>query len=307
MTGRLPGPPLWKVSNGGRALWIFPYLDWIPKDMIWENERVARVIAESQELLTMPNRDIRMPLGMILNPINLVRSNYSIIRLERNPDGGTLEENLPPELYARFAVLQARYAPRDRGLNKLRPLIAGRHITRISHDHEGLELGNDVQSAIWRLVHRNPDIKRTEITVREDLEGGYRDIMDRINAVIDSFPPELEQACFEQHVRHVEEDLDAMKSRANSWAQGYIDEFRATPLVFDVVDACEDLLEGSSSPDHEDLADIDTRLNQMWLDAAESALAINASTFAVLPINELLAEDGLLSKLKARGYEVREP
>lgn len=49
------------------------------------------------------------------------------------------------------------------------------------------------------------------------------------------------------------------------------------------------------------------RVNQMWLDAADSALSKNASTFAVLPLNELLAEDGLLSKLKASGYDIREP
>ena len=38
-----------------------------------------------------------------------------------------------------------------------------------------------------------------------------------------------------------------------------------------------------------------------------NALATNASTFAILPINELLTEDGLLSKLKAMGYDVTEP
>jgi hypothetical protein len=50
-----------------------------------------------------------------------------------------------------------------------------------------------------------------------------------------------------------------------------------------------------------------TSRNQMWLDAAGNALATNASTFAILPVNELIAEDGLLSTLKAKGYYVREP
>lgn len=54
VTDRQPGPPLWKVSNGDQVLWIFPYLTWIPKDMFWENNRVARILAESQEFLELP-------------------------------------------------------------------------------------------------------------------------------------------------------------------------------------------------------------------------------------------------------------
>lgn len=96
-----------------------------------------------------------------------------------------------------------------------------------------------------------------------------------------------------------------MKSRANTWAQGYIDEFRNFPLVYDEPGTCNDLFMGSSEQDT--LVDIATREEQMWLEAAETALATNASTFAILPINELLADDGLLSRLKAKGYEVSEP
>ena len=44
-----------------------------------------------------------------------------------------------------------------------------------------------------------------------------------------------------------------------------------------------------------------------WLAAAEMALAEYDTTLAVLHIRELLNEGGLLAKLKARGYSVREP
>ena len=118
-----------------------------------------------------------------------------------------------------------------------------------------------------------------------------------------------EQACFERNVRHMEEDLDAIKSRANSWAQGYIDEYgsidefhNASLWPFTELHACAEPF-----MQHEAMADVITRVNQMWLDAAEHALATNASTLAILPINELVAEDGLLSELEAKGYEVSAP
>ena len=107
----------------------------------------------------------------------------------------------------------------------------------------------------------------------------------------------------------MEEDLDELKSRANSWAQGYIDEYgsidefhNASLWPFTELHAC-----GDPFMEQEGLAGMIARVNQMWLDAADKALATNASTLAILPVNELVAEDGLLSELKATGYEVTEP
>jgi hypothetical protein len=313
--GRLPGPPLWKVSNSDNVLWIFPYLSWIPKDMIWESGRVARVIAQSQEVLSLPEWRWGPPPSVMLNPINLARNARRGQRAQRNPDGGTLEENLPPALYARFAALQARYFPGNDELLEMRPLFAGRTMMSNIRKREGLVVGDDIVKTIQRLVRRNRDIKRTEISVSVQLGDDFSDWADRLQAVWESFPPAQEQACFEQQLRYMEEDLDEIKSRANTWAQGYIDEFRNdendefrnVALVFDESKACDDLFMGSASPEHEALVGMIARVNQMWLDAAENALATNASTFAILPINELLAEDGLLSKLKAKGYEVTEP
>ncbi|MEO6078973.1 MAG: TraB/GumN family protein [Steroidobacteraceae bacterium] len=310
--GHLPGPPLWKVSNGDKTLWIFPYLSWVPNGMIWESERVARVIAESQEVLSLPEWSWVPPLSVLLNPFSLVRNARRGTRAQRNPDGGTLEENLPPALYARFAALQARYFPGNDGLVEMRPLIAGRTMMSNIRKREGFVSGDDILKTIQRLVRRNRDIKRTEISVREEIGDGFGDWSNRLGGVWESFPPEQEQACFEQQVRLMEEDLDEMKNRANSWALGYIDEFRNdelrnVQLVFEESKACNDLWLGSSSPEHEALTGMITRVNQMWLGAAENALATNVSTFAILPINELVADRGLLSKLKAKGYDVREP
>jgi hypothetical protein len=44
-----------------------------------------------------------------------------------------------------------------------------------------------------------------------------------------------------------------------------------------------------------------------WLAEADSALSDNESSFAVLPISQLLKADGWLAKLRARGYSVQDP
>jgi hypothetical protein len=313
VTGRQPGPPLWKVSNGDKVLWIFPYLSWIPQGMIWESERVARVIAQSQEFLSLPEARWLPPKAVMLNPVNLARAIHRSRDADRNPDGGTLEENLPPELYVRFAVLKARYFPANDGPLEMRPLFAGRTMISNIRKQQGLVSGDDMLKTIQRLVRRNRGIERTDISVTLQLGGDFNDYATSMDAVYGSFPPEQEQACFAQQLRHVEEDLDEVKHSANSWAQGYIDEFRnvdefhnVSTWAVDELNACADLFRGTASPEHEALAGMAEDVNRMWLDAAENALATNASTFAILPINELLAEDGLLSRLKATGYEVTE-
>jgi hypothetical protein len=308
VTGRLPGPPLWKVSNGDKVLWIFPLLDWVPRDMVWENERVARVIAESQEVLGLPQWGWGPSKLVRINPISIARNKRLNRRLDRNPDGGTLEENLPPELYARFAALQARYFPETDYPRERRPARVGRWMMNWIRRQEGLVNGEDILKAIERLERRNRNIKKTEILVSTVIDT-YDEYEDRTEAAYASLSPEQEQGCFERQVRHMEEDLDGLKSRANSWAQGYVDEFRNAPLAIVAWEAvqCADVWLGDSSPERETMASMRTQAHQMWLDAAESALATNASTFAVLPIDELVTEDGLLSKLKAQGYEVREP
>ena len=55
------------------------------------------------------------------------------------------------------------------------------------------------------------------------------------------------------------------------------------------------------------MKDLPTRAGEAWLAAAEAALANNRSTFAVLPMSEILKPDGYLVKLAARGYTVQEP
>ena len=49
------------------------------------------------------------------------------------------------------------------------------------------------------------------------------------------------------------------------------------------------------------------RAQELWLQAVDAALATNASTFALRPIQDLLRPDGVLQALQRRGYRVEEP
>ena len=70
VTGVLPGPPLWRVTNGEHALWILPLVNLYPKKMEWESERVERLIAGAQEYIAMPYAS---HIASTANPISIIR------------------------------------------------------------------------------------------------------------------------------------------------------------------------------------------------------------------------------------------
>lgn len=305
VTGRLPGPPLWKVSKDDHVLWIFPHLSFIPKDMIWVSDRVERVIAESQEYIGNPHIEANTSPLLLANPINWVRGYRLVKRLQRNPDGSSLEESLSPDVYARYAALKEKYFPDEDKFEDMRPLLVGGQMTGIIQEEAGLVEARDILDQIMKFARRNRGMERTNVYVEIDLNGGFGELAKRAETMMDSISREQEQACFEQQVRHMEEDLENMKSRANTWAQGYVDEFRNIPLVGEETNACLDLVLGSSEA--ELVLDGNERIRQAWLAAVDAALAKNTSTFAVLDINDLLRPDGYLKDLRERGYDIREP
>jgi len=306
VTGRQPGPPLWRVSNGDNVLWIFAYLNPIPQDMQWDSERVAGIIARSQAYLPLPGADVSISPFVQLNPINIVRGIRLAGRLRRNPEDKTLQDVLPQAAYQRFAALKAMYFAGDRGIEELRPLPAGVRMSGIVLEKVGLgSADHTVMKTIERLARRNRGMKRFDTEVEVELEGNYRSLADRVETLMNSISPEQELACFEWQLGRMESDLDAMKSRANSWARGYVDELRGVALAFSEQDPCLNLLLASS--EKTTFTDILQRSEQRWLDSADEALTSYPSTFAVLPVSALVGEQGTLAKLRAKGYQVREP
>ena len=305
ITGKQPGPPKWRVINGNNTLYIFAWLSPIPKNMEWESFRVAQVISEAQEYITMPRADVSVSPAVMLNPINIVRGMGLSKKLTRNEDKQKLEEVIPPELYVRFLALKEKYFPGNKKIEKLRPIVAGGRMTDIIQKEAGLVSASDVRKKIRRLIKKNKDISITEIRYETRIEGKYRDIADRLKNLVGNLSRELELSCFEQRLSQMEEDLDEMTYRANTWAQGYIEEFKYIPLPGDEGDDCTNLAMSSSEKDL--IHKIQSTLDTQWLTAAEMALSENRTTFAVLDFSELLLEDGLVATLAAKGYEVIEP
>ncbi|MBO9664111.1 TraB/GumN family protein [Dokdonella sp.] len=293
VTGEQPGPGLWKVSKGDHVLWILGTWSPLPAGMSWRSKQAEELIAQSQEVLTTPRANVEIGFFRRLTLLP------SLIGVRKNADGDKLEDVLPPDLYARWQVLKERYIGRDKGIERQRPMFAARELYRKAIAKSGLSLKNDAQSLV-REIAKQHGVKVEEVNVEIEVDDPRQAIRE-----FKSSPREADVACLRATMDRLETDLAAMKQRANAWASGDLESLRNLPYV----DQTRTCISGvASAPGlRERIAAAQARVAEEWTRAAENALARNASTFAVLPMEELTKNDGWLSRLGAKGYAVEAP
>lgn len=313
--GRVPGPPLWKVSKGEHVLWILPLVELYPKKMEWESSRVERLIRESQEFIQPPSAGAGIATA---NPLLLPRVMSLYNTMERRHDKKTLADDLPADLYQRFSILMARYFPKNDDI-ETKPLgTAARSLEMEILEKENLT-SMRVISPKWlkankSMVRTNAGIGVTHVVTGKELKA-LTEMMKELMATPEFAKERI--ACLEAVMSYFEKELDAVKRQANAWARGRLESLVGLLPLHAESGSCVDPLSpnptlpavqklvrnypGLAAPD---LVDMRRRSKQKWLDAAESALARNASTFSTLTVNDIVDKTGLVAQLEAKGYKV---
>ncbi|HWV16563.1 MAG TPA: TraB/GumN family protein [Cellvibrio sp.] len=291
--GEQPGPRLWKVSRDNHSLWILGVLSPLPKQMQWRSHQVEETLKQSQEFITPPYTALKMSF---LNQLLLIPS---LLTLENNSDG-KLVDVVPPELYARWSVLKENYIGRDKGVEKKRPFFAAHALYEKAIDKSGLTSdGAMVWSVVEGIVKKNK-IKKTSPGINSQIKQPRKAFGEFKQASI----ADLE--CFAKTLERLESDLDAMRARSRAWALGDIEALRRLPYP-DHDKICSDTILNLSLFKEQGLGDVRAREKQLWLEAAESAIANNQSSFAILDMAELLKPDGYLAALQEKGYSLEAP
>lgn len=293
VTGEQPGPGLWRVSKGDHVLWILGTWSPLAANMQWHSKEAEQRIAESQEVLLAPKASMKVGFfrGITLLP--------ALVGLRKNGDGKTLADVLPPELYARWQVLKARYLPDDRKIERERPLFAAQELYHKAIAKSGLTLKNDAQARVVEIAKRNK-VEVTKVAVQLKLEEPREALRDFKTA-----PRDGDVECLRATMDRLDTDLAAMAQRANAWADGDLAGLRELPYV----DQDRTCLDGAAStPGLRQRVDAAfAAVTAEWLRAVEAALGRNATTFAVAPIDQLTHGDGWLARLRAAGYAVEAP
>src|SRR5882672_647953 len=164
--GKHEGPRMWRVAKGDHVLWVLGTISPLPRKMTWQSDSVETVLQETQEVLpAWPS------IGVGANPFTALRLYFTWRKIQKSPDHMKLQEQLPPQLYARFCALKARFAPRDKSLEELRPMLAGGKLLDAALDASGLTMRNEVQQTVLKLARKEGvKIHQTKMKISDPVD-----------------------------------------------------------------------------------------------------------------------------------------
>jgi TraB family protein len=286
VTGVQPGPGLWKVSSGNHVLWILGEVAPQPAKVTWRSRRFEALLEDSQEVL--------LDFSGVLWPNS--QQDAAEQRIRKLPDGQTLKDVVPAQLYARADAARKLYATPER-IDELRPFYAGRRILLSALRKLEMEKRFNATFTVKKLAHR-AWVKVTNINTP-----GQAHEEQLLHIQQGSTVP-----CLEMMVQIVEDGGSGLRRLANAWSVGDIATLRQLVPRYALQpthheNKCTVALYSGEKRADEFVA----RRTEEWLAVAERAVRQNRSTMAVVSMAELFAPDGYLARLRDRGYEVVEP
>ena len=301
VTGEQPGPRLWKATKNGHTLWIYGTVTPKPRDITWRSKQVAQVLDETQEVIDQQLQGTTLPANVYVrpdtrNPMKLFGMSRKRNQIREAHAPPPLREVLSPELYARFARIKDRYAPRNDGLEQLRPRDAANVLYEAAISRAGLSSRAMIHDEVHRLARkRRVEVSEVTLDLRFDLK-----TLETIQTEFNSIPPSAEIECFETKLAQIENELPTITQRANAWAIGDVRALQALPSLRR--ESCDRVR--WSAPRWSNL---NAELEAAWLDKIEASVAKNRATLVLLDVAEIFESDGLLASLTRNGYEIEAP
>jgi hypothetical protein len=290
VTGEHPGPALWKISWRDHALWILPTLAPLPRQVTWRSTQLDTLLSRSQEMYT--EATLNMQLG------GAGDAYAKVDEALRNPDEGWLRDVLPPDLYARFATLNLRYAGGDLNLERFRPFYAAVQLSK--HAQQRLQLDSDGH------VHATVDyLARKHYVPVRTLARNLKPRADVLLSNLKRIAPQSDIECATWQLTQLERELrDAIK-RANAWSVGDMqalrEDWEATQELGKTA-SCATLFRQLAPTAR---AIRETR-NRSYT-ALRNALRKNSSTVALVLLEEVFDPEGMIARFREDGYRVEQP
>ncbi len=278
VTGEHPGPGMWQVVHGDNTLWILGTHAPLPARLTWRSAEVEFAISEAQQVLGGYSASFTLRGA---NPLAM--------------QGRPLRRLLSRRAYAQWRQLKREYIGDNDEIERALPVTAALVLRSSALQQAGLTSADAVLKEIARLA------RAYQVPVTTDHQ-----VTKVVGAVPNDAAAERVGVAFlTQTIANVESDVRTARVRANAWATGDIDALRAQAAA----DERAADLYANSWPylDATELAALERETDARWLAAAEHALRRNRTTVATLPIFMLLRADGLLARLRERGFEVIEP
>ncbi|MFL6577833.1 MAG: TraB/GumN family protein, partial [Povalibacter sp.] len=274
-----PGPGLWKVWNGDHVLFILGTHSPLPRRLKWRSQEVELVITEAQQVI-----------GKYSASFALEGGDLGTLR------GPKLKKVLPRKSYREWQRLKKKYIGDVKDVETLWPVTAALVLRSAAFEQAGF----DGEDRIWDEIERLALSYHVPVTIDHQV-----DTPVRLDTLQDAKSQQIGVDFLVNTIATVEANVRTARTAANAWSVGDVgaltEQAQAERSYADLYAKSWPFLTSA------ELQDLSARTDQRWLDAADQALHKNRTTFAAIPIFLLLQKDGVLSALRAKGYEVEAP
>lgn len=267
------GPAWWKVERGQSVVYVLGLPEEpLPKGLGWDQAVLKRRLAGADTLIA----PVEPKAGLTDIPAFLrMRS-----RLKSH---APMEQGLPEPLRARFVAARTKLARPPGRYNGWDPILAGQILVNDLQD-SAHTTRREPLGAIKALARRLNVPVRPAATFR---------VVGLLDPAVKNLTPQVSHACLAEALDEVELGAGALQAAGAAWARGDVQGVLDGPRGFA---ACLLLLSGG--------ADFWRRTMAEGADAVAASLQKSGHAVAVFQLRSLLARDGVLSRLKARGFEV---
>ena len=274
VTARLPGPAWWRVSDADTTVYVLGVPSIAPKRMQWDRTIFERRL-QGANLVILPFVNVRAKLsGSIGAAINLLRLK----------SGGPFEARLDPATRARFVAVRTRLGQDAKHYGANNPLAAGVQLAIDYRDKSSL-----TNSDPAKLVRYLAQQKRVKV-----VEKSY-DLGPQLGGILRT-PASVGRICFDEVLAQAEAGPGVTLAAARAWAEG---DVRAALDNERTYERCLAVITGGRSYDARTKADTAA--------AIATALKTPGHAIALVPLRPLLAQNGVLERLRALEFTVTTP
>ena len=268
-----PGPAWWTVKKGEAVVYVLGLPDGpLAKGLRWDQAALQRRLAGAGALIAPV--EPKAGLGDI----------PAFLRMRSRLKSKTpMEQGLPEPLRARFAAARQRLGKPASRYDGWDPIVAGQILVEDLHQRAQTTAKEPI-ATIRRLAGRAHAPVKPAASFR---------IVDLLNPAIRNLTPETSRACLAEALDEADAGAGALAASGAAWAKGDVTGELAGPRGFAT---CLLLLQGGAAFWRQTMTE--------EADAVQAALGRPGHAVAIFPIRSLVAADGVLARLKARGLSV---
>ena len=271
--GRLPGPAWWRVSDGDTTVYVLGVPSAFPKGLDWNTVVLERRLQGASQIV-LPFNEIKIGIADV--PGSLL--GLPGIRT-RN-----MEAELSAPIRARFLRARTALGKDEKTYAKWKPFVAALMLVGHFRDSEKMTAADP-----GKTIRRMAEARGVKVVMKSYSAGPLVRSVARIS-------PAAGQACVADALTEVEAGAARVRIAGEGWAEGDVRTALSQERGFE---RCLAAVPGAEA--------FNARFKADQAGAIARALKTPGHAVAVVQLRPLLAQDGVLARLRAQGFRVLDP